>query len=1059
MEACWLLALVVSPLFFDIYSSRVFEPDKVTLVRSLALVTLAACGVKLIVQGGIRFEQVAAAAESRIRAILRQPLVIPVSLFCLTYLLSTFLSVAPSTSWLGSYQRLQGTFSTFSYVVLFAAVAVNMRRRAQVERVLTTVIITSLPVGLYGILQRYHLDPLPWGGDTVNRVTGNLGNAIFIGAYLIMPTFAALGRVVTYFRAILTETENLRTNVLGATLYVFILAVDLIAIYFCNSRGPWLGLLAGLFFFFVMLALHWRINWLGLAVIALAAAAGGFLLVLNIPSGPLQPLRETPALGRISDMLGEIEGKSGTGQVRVLIWDGVVQLMSPHTPLAFPDGHVDPWNSIRPLVGYGPEGLYVAFNRFYPPQLGQIEARNASPDRSHNETFDALAFTGVLGLCTQFALFVSVFYYALKWAGLVGSERRRAVFLVLVLGGGVLVSAGLVAWQGPQFFGVGLPLGLLVGLIGFLTVYALVDLFRRPANGEPATAPVIEPWRGVAIISLLAAVVAHYTEIHFGIAIAATRTHFWIFTGVMMVVGFGIPASGPAAKAAAPNTPAPAESRSRRRGRPTAPAMASKQGQLSPAWITAGLMTAVLITLGYDYITNPLHSSNAFSILAEAFTALHTNPGAVKPFGILGLMLVTWLVGSILIYLEESSSASERPTWQGFGLGLWVCLLVGLFSWMLQATQHAAIAAAIPSTQAMLLVSTDFIASLLTTYYVTLLVVILAWAAVLAAGGGAGPQTDVSLPALVAGFVLSVVALVAVVAFNLKTVQADIIYKTGLQFDGQGQPQVAVLLFQHALEYAPNEDYYYLFLGRSYLNLTSLLTDANQRETILQRADSELITAQGLNPLNTDHTANLARLNSQWAVLTSDPAARQQHIAVSSQYYAAAVKLSPNNVGLWVEWAKLTLQLQNNITTTQTLLTRAFDIDTTYEPAYQVQGDLFLARARATPDAAAQAALYKQAVDTYQAGLKHGQDANIYLGLATVYEATNQLQAAIDQYQQLVQLATPGLEVWRVEQRIANLYVLLKNPAQAQAFASQALAAAPQANKADVQAWMATLPK
>ena len=182
-------------------------------------------------------------------------------------------------------------------------------------------------------------------------------------------------------------------------------------------------------------------------------------------------------------------------------------------------------------------------------------------------------------------------------------------------------------------------------------------------------------------------------------------------------------------------------------------------------------------------------------------------------------------------------------------------------------------------------------------------------------------------------------------------------------------------------------------------------------------------------------------------------------LGVGQALHALAVSLSPNNVGLWVEWAKLTLQLQNDITTTQTLLTQAFNIDTTYEPTYQVQGDLYLARARATTDAAAQAALYKQAQSTYETGLKYGQDANLNLGLATVDEATGQLQAAIDQYQQLIQLGTPGLEVWRVDQRIANLYVLLKNTAQVQAFASQALSAAPQANKAEVQTWMATLPK
>jgi hypothetical protein len=29
MEAAWLAALIVVPLFFDVYSSRIFEPDKI----------------------------------------------------------------------------------------------------------------------------------------------------------------------------------------------------------------------------------------------------------------------------------------------------------------------------------------------------------------------------------------------------------------------------------------------------------------------------------------------------------------------------------------------------------------------------------------------------------------------------------------------------------------------------------------------------------------------------------------------------------------------------------------------------------------------------------------------------------------------------------------------------------------------------------------------------------------------------------------------------------------------------------------------------------------------
>ncbi|MBL8056581.1 MAG: O-antigen ligase family protein, partial [Anaerolineales bacterium] len=503
LEASWLLALIVSPLFFNIYSSRVFEPDKIALVRSLALVAVAAWLIKLLAEGGPRFENV----RPHWRSI---PLLIPVAALAVVYVISTALSIAPNISLWGSYQRLQGTFSTFAYIILFAAVAGNLRRRDQVERLITVVVITSLPVSLYGILQRYKLDPLPWGGDTVERVTGHMGNAIFLSAYLIMAAMLVLGRVVQAFRAVMTSAEHLTLHTTRAAIYVFILAVNLVAIWFTQSRGPQLGLLAGLFFFFILLALHYRVRWLVLATVGVGVAMGAFLVVLNLPTGPLSGLAQTRGLNRLATMFDEVQGNTGTGRVRVLIWTGVVDMMTPHEPLETPDGQADVWNAIRPLVGYGPEAMLVAYNRFYPPELGQLEARNASPDRSHNETFDALAFTGVLGLLAQMSLFVALFYYSLKWLGLIDSPGRRNVFLLLVLGGGGLSAAGFVTWQGWQFFGVSLPFGMLLGLIAFLTLYALL-----PGRSEPVRR---ESWQAVAIISLFTAVVAHFTEVHFGIA-------------------------------------------------------------------------------------------------------------------------------------------------------------------------------------------------------------------------------------------------------------------------------------------------------------------------------------------------------------------------------------------------------------------------------------------------------------------------------------------------------------------------------------------------------------
>ena len=48
MEAGWLLAVVVAPLFFNVYSSRVFEPDKIAFLRTISLAVALAWLLKLV---------------------------------------------------------------------------------------------------------------------------------------------------------------------------------------------------------------------------------------------------------------------------------------------------------------------------------------------------------------------------------------------------------------------------------------------------------------------------------------------------------------------------------------------------------------------------------------------------------------------------------------------------------------------------------------------------------------------------------------------------------------------------------------------------------------------------------------------------------------------------------------------------------------------------------------------------------------------------------------------------------------------------------------------------
>ncbi|RME41334.1 MAG: hypothetical protein D6796_15950, partial [Caldilineae bacterium] len=178
IEAGWLAAVVAVPLFFNIYTARTFEPDKLTLLRSIVTVMLLAWLVKLLEEGG-QTEAERPFGE-RFRAWIKQPMVLPALAISLVYIVSTALSLSPLVSLWGSYQRLQGSYTFLSYVVVFAMMAVNMSSREQVDRFVTTVILASVPVALYGIIQHNGLDPLPWAGNVTRRVASNMGNAIFV---------------------------------------------------------------------------------------------------------------------------------------------------------------------------------------------------------------------------------------------------------------------------------------------------------------------------------------------------------------------------------------------------------------------------------------------------------------------------------------------------------------------------------------------------------------------------------------------------------------------------------------------------------------------------------------------------------------------------------------------------------------------------------------------------------------------------------------------------------------------------------------------------------------
>lgn len=1037
IEAGWLAAVIVVPLFFNVHSSRVFEPDKISLLRSIALLMAAAWLIKVVNDGiGRRSpdesdNQPRPGLWQRMRS---TPLVLPTLLLVLAYLISTVFSLTPRISLMGSYQRLQGTYTTLSYIVIFFLVLGHLRRPEQWRRLAYAIILTSLPIAIYGILQHRGADPLPWGGDVQRRVAANMGNAIFVAAYLLMAFFLTLQRTLWHFGRVLRSQEGQwgAGDAILAGCYLFILAVQSLTLLYTQSRGPFLGLLAGLYVFGLVGLFGLRawarqqerlgsgaralFSWGWLGMMGAAVAVGAFLVIFNLPNSPLAPLRSNPTIGRLGTAL---DLEANTARVRTLIWQGASSLVSPHEPLQRPnlsgDSAVtamqpDAVNALRPLIGYGPEAMWVAFNRYYPPQLAYHESRNASPDRSHNETFDSLVITGVLGFVAYMALFISLFYYSLKWLGLIRSPRQRLGFLALTLGGAALGALFSYLLQGDWvLLGITLPAGLIAGVIIYITVAAIWN--------ERRGLPMHLGQRELLVMTILATMIAHFIEIHFGIAIVSTRTYFWLWSGVLVALGMNwlrLDASAPESVAASAldRKTGPAETKASRpagssqsgskgkRRSPAAGAAAPLRRERQAQWpwvevIVYGIVLGiVLFTLAYDYIINPnilaLRQSSPLAVFFLAFTTRVVQGERVASLGLLVMLIFVWLVGMVVAVFDIARSRPQTSgRWLGTGALVFSAVSLGIF--LVFGLLHAANIARDarvqqPGSGITLEQLARMSASHIVTYALVLLLLVTALAAVLwwirpGSGKWLGPGGWLAAAAAVA---LPLAALLVIFRVNVSLVQADIIYKQGQAYDNADRYDEAIFLYQMALDEEPREDYYYLFLGRAQLERARQSSGAD-RQTYLEAAEASLLRAQALNPMNTDHSANLGRLYLAWAQLASAEQ-RQELVQKSLDYYSVATRLSPNAAHLHNEYASA-YQLAGDPTRVLEQLMTSLRLDTRYVDTYRRLGDFY--RTTNQED---------EAIRTYEQGVAIApRDVALRSNLGFLYAERGETDKAIEQ--------------------------------------------------------------
>jgi tetratricopeptide (TPR) repeat protein len=523
-ESGWLLALALVPLYFNLHSFRAFEPDKIALLRSIVLVMAIAWLVHF--NETSRHPQLAPERLPVSAAVLTwlktTPFAFPAILILVVTAVSTLFSVAPGISLWGSYYRQQGAYTTACYVILFLLFTAGVRRWGQVGRICDVVVLASIPASLYALLQYFQLDPLSWGASAVlGRASGTMGNAIFLGDYLVWTIFLTAALIAGSFERQAPNPElSVRrvSRVLRLAYLGFALTLQIMALLATGSRAPFLGFLAGIYFlvflaFLRLIRRPWlRLIWAIQALLAVCLA----LWLVSTSGSPAN----SDSVPRILGLLEQVGSRTGTIQVRLMIWEGATELIR-----SAPQ---------KLITGYGPDTLQLVFPPHYVPALARYEIRGAAVDRAHNEILDTLIMTGFPGLIAYACLMGSGLYFPLKWLGLLGGSAPLRRFSISLFAGGVGgVFAARLAMGKWMVAAPAFALGALLGLLLYLS---------WETAGSRAKPGLMGGGRRWLLLGLCAALVAHIVEMQFGFGTSVTRLYFWVYLGLIGVSGRPDPA-------------------------------------------------------------------------------------------------------------------------------------------------------------------------------------------------------------------------------------------------------------------------------------------------------------------------------------------------------------------------------------------------------------------------------------------------------------------------------------------------------------------------------------
>lgn len=377
-----LLLLFVVPVVFVAFTYDPFDLVKNVIFRIAVFFMLFLFAFEILIRKKVSF------------------LFHPASFFMLAFLiwalLATVDSYVPLTSFWGKYRRFEGLYTFISYFIfLVLSVHIFGRDRRRIEKAMFVSFIAASLISIYGILQYFGYDFMPWGSLPFEerRSFSTLGNPALLAGYLVAVfplslTYSiftrkrfkfALSAITTLLTFTCLVTAFNRTSWLAAALSIISLMVIVIFLARKGRVEGWVYRNAAIF--------------LGAMVLIFAALA----VHSQMQRTPLTVVKRIEQMTEVG----------GSFAHRLEIWKAGLRM-------AYKE----------PLNGLGPDTFRATSRMFQGEKYGHIAA-DIVADNAHNYGIQLAAGTGFVGLLFFLAFVFAVFFEGIRSVFVLGDNSLK----------------------------------------------------------------------------------------------------------------------------------------------------------------------------------------------------------------------------------------------------------------------------------------------------------------------------------------------------------------------------------------------------------------------------------------------------------------------------------------------------------------------------------------------------------------------------------------------------------------------------------------------------------